>query len=107
MAVVGVASFAPVCGEEEGEPPTLLGTLLVDLLAMSLSQLSGSAHLSYSHNVLQAVARVGPRQLKEAVVVSLPSLLSAVTGYWGMALPEAILEKVVAVVSTLFNQFNG
>lgn len=97
--VVGVASSP---GED-----SLHESLLLDLLNASLSQLSGASHVTYyRHDIIQTIVKRGAPHLKQAVILSVPLLLRTVTGYWGAALPSAIQDTLVALVTSLFQDFS-
>lgn len=109
MAVVGVASFPGTVVGVASSPgeDSLHESLLLDLLNASLSQLSGASHVTYyRHDIIQTIVKRGAPHLKQAVILSVPLLLRTVTGYWGAALPSAIQDTLVALVTSLFQDFS-
>ena len=102
-----MASFDYPLGTSEGERPHAHQSLLLDMLNASLAQVSAEQdHVTYTHDVIGEVMRTGVPELQQAVVLSLPSLLTSVTGHWGAALPSVIQDKLFALVSGLFHNFN-
>ena len=108
MAAVGVATYGGMaCGQsfkmEERVP--VRESLLLDLLNASLSQIQREGRITYTHDVIAGILKAEPSQLEEALLLCLPMLLRAVTSYWGTVYPPVIQEKLVSLVSGLFQNF--
>ena len=113
MAVVGVASFPHMTAGGKGAVPLAVESLLLDLLNLSLGELSAGSHLTsagghvtYTHALLEAIATSGASHLTEAVILGLPSLLRSVTGHWGPLFPGEVQDRIAAVGGGLLQCFN-
>lgn len=110
MAAVGVATYeGGTCGRSfkmEEEPVSVRESLLLDLLNASLSQQQRGGHMTFTHGVIAAILKAESSQLEEARLLSLPMLFRAVTSHWGTTYPHVVREKLVCLVSGLFQSFN-
>ena len=112
MAAVGVAMFVPVQSDKESDSVLVLESLLSDLMNGSIEQLGDHTHetredhVTYTHDIIGVIMRGGHPQLKQAVVLSMPLLFRAVTRYWNLLLSTPVADRLVLLLSNLFDYFN-